>query len=126
MRRLAAAVQPQRVQRDFLSLQQLHHLFRALTIRAVIAPRADDELRTHCSTDDGQVIAGSDRIARSLHVVGVGRAPAEQVGDDQRAEAPALGVETRTRARGVELHFVGGARIEHQKVHHRTLGPLAP
>jgi hypothetical protein len=96
-------------------------------MRAVVAPGADHDRRFACGGEDRAVVAAPDRVARRLHVIRVGGAPAEQVGDDQRAVAPALGVAARARARRVELHLVGGAGVEHQEVRHRLrLVPAAP
>src|SRR5437773_5554113 len=76
--------------------------------------------------DDGGVIAAAYRIARRLHVVGIGRTPAEEVGDDERAEAPLLGIDARPGARRIELQLVRSARIEHQEIRHRPVAPFAP
>src|SRR5437868_7146210 len=91
-------------------------MLRPTEMRAVIAPGADDELRLASGAQDGAVVAAPDRIAHPSHFLRIGRAPAEEVGDDQRAVAPALGIEPRARARGIELPLVGGARIEHEEV----------
>src|SRR5438067_12402621 len=98
MRRLAGAGDAQRMNLDARIAQEVKHVCRAPAMRAVISPRADDNAGLARRGEDGAVVAAADRLARRLHLVRVGGAPAEEIRDDQRAVAPALGIETRAGA----------------------------
>src|SRR5512145_3396669 len=93
----------------------------------MIAPRAHDELRVFCRLHDRGVVSAAYRIVDGFQGRGISRAPAEDVGNDERAEAPALGVVARARTRRVELELVRGTGIEHEEIRDRLrLVPAAP
>src|SRR5687767_12288771 len=92
----------------------------------MVPPRAYHQSRVFRRRQDGAVVSRADRITRALHVGGIGGAPAEKVRHHERAEAPALGVEARAGAGGVEAKLVRGAGVQHEEVRHQAIGPLAP
>src|SRR5688572_1512253 len=92
----------------------------------MVPPRAHHDRRLARRAQDRRVVAPPDRLAGGLHLARVGGAPAEEVGDDERAEAPALGIVARPSARGIELPLVRGARIEHEEVRRRLRFIPAP
>src|SRR3954462_14880999 len=62
------------------------------------------------------MIAAADGLPCRFHDRGIRRPAAEEVGDDERAVAPALGIDARPRARRIEMELVCRAGVQHEEI----------
>ena len=79
---------------------------------AAHAPGGDDPITAVGGGEERGIIFCADGIGRGFHFFRVRRAQAEKIGHPETIEAIAFGETGDAAQRGVELGFVGGARIQ--------------
>lgn len=97
---------------EFAFIEEADDGFGAGLVGAAHAPGGDDAVAAGGGGEEGSVVAGADGIGVGHHLFGVGRAEAEKVGHPETIIAVAFGEARDAAKRGVELGFVGGARVE--------------
>src|SRR5436189_38018 len=80
VRRLATPVQAEEVQSQSCTAKVAEHIQRAIHMSSMIAPGANYDCRLARGAQDRSIVAASDRIARRLHLLRIGRAPSEDIG----------------------------------------------
>ena len=105
---------------EFAFAEQAHDRIGTGLVIATPPPGGDDPITAGGGGEQRGVVFWADGIGRGFHFFRVRRAQPEKVGHPETIKAIAFGETGDATQRGIELGFVGGARIK-PNPHNQTL-----